>query len=83
MSNLDFKRMVYLFVFCKTLFPSPYCSVSPQRLSFSDDMKNFEKYPWVSSVSDEIHGELDLCKGSMMAVREGSERMWVLRRGEA
>lgn len=43
MSDIDSKRMVYLFVFCTTLFAC--YSVDHWYLSFVDDV-NFENYPW-------------------------------------
>lgn len=59
MSNMDFKRLVYLFVVCTTFFPNSYYIVNHHHLSFVDDIENFEK-----------NIELDLCKGSLIVNKE-------------
>lgn len=44
MSNLYFKRIVYLFVMCTTLFPCFYYNVLPHDMGFVSDIENFKTY---------------------------------------
>lgn len=53
MPDMEFRIMVYLFIFCKTLFLNSYYSVDHQYLSFVDDV-TFEGYLWVVDVHEEI-----------------------------
>lgn len=55
--------MVYLFVLCTTLFVNSYYNVTPQNLSFIDDMENFDKYRKDIDIYKEILRELDPLKG--------------------
>lgn len=69
-SNIDFNRILYLFILGMTLFPKSYYSVNPHNLSFIDDTGYFEKYPWIIAVYDEISRDLDLCRESLIPIRE-------------
>lgn len=43
MFDLDYKRMMYLFILCKALFLNPYYSFNPCHLGVGDIMEYFEK----------------------------------------
>lgn len=45
-------------------------NVNPFQLSFINDMENFGKYFWGINVYKNILRELDMCKGSPIAIRE-------------
>lgn len=60
--DLDFKRMMYLFVLRITLFPNYDYSINPRHFSFVDGVKNYKIYPWGVDVHDVILSELDVCK---------------------
>lgn len=70
MSDLDFKRTIYLFILCTTLFPKSYYSVSPRHSSFVDDIENFKNYRWGINMYEESLRELELCNRNLIAIRE-------------
>lgn len=75
MPNLDFKRMVSLFILCTKLFLNSYYNVNPCHLSFVDNMENFKNYDWWINVCEEILEEVDLCNGSLTATGRQRERI--------
>lgn len=44
MSDLDLRKLVYLFLLCTTIFPNLYYSVNPKHFSIVEDLNTFEVY---------------------------------------
>lgn len=69
MFDLDFRRMVYLFVLCATLFPNSYYSVNSRHLNFVNDIENFETYPWVIYLYEAFLRELKFMQESLITIK--------------
>lgn len=57
MSDVDFKRMVYIFL-CITLFSNSYYIINPRHLSFLEDLNTFGSYAWGIDEHEELMREL-------------------------
>lgn len=73
MSDLNFKRIVNLFVLCTTFFPTSYYNVLSQYLSFLNNIENFENYPWGVDAYEEILRELSLQNETLWKIKFGEE----------
>lgn len=63
LSDVDLRRMVYLFVLVAILFPNSYYNVDHKHLSFVDD--DFEYYSWGVDVHEKILSKLEKCKAKV------------------
>lgn len=68
--------MVYLFALSTILFPNSYFNVNPRELSFVDDIKSFESYPWGLDVYEKLLRELGLWKGNLIAIKNLMAVAW-------
>lgn len=71
--DVDFKRMVYLFVLAAVLSPNSYYNVDHKHLRFVGDPK-FEDYSWGVDIHEEIIKELEICKDKVEEMRRESQR---------
>lgn len=75
MCDLDFKRMVYLFVLCNTLFPSSYYNMLSTS-ELHDDIQNFEKLSRGVDVHEEILREMSMQRKTLSPYSLESDRAW-------
>lgn len=69
MSDLEFKRTIYLFIRCTTLFPKSYYGVSSRHLNFVDDIERFKNYYLRINMYKEFLRELELCNGDLTTIK--------------
>lgn len=74
LSNLDFKKLVYLFVLQTTLSPNSYYSVNAKHLNIIEDLETFKRYAGGIDVHDNLLLQLAVCKQQLDVKREAPNK---------